>query len=74
MIILRSLTSLNFNWYKRYDKNAKNENDFFLQNGKKQEMEMFAFCVITFELLRFKHSTGPGLRLLKYKVSPYAPS
>ena len=30
-------------------KNAKNINDFFLQNRKKTEMEIFAFCTIAFE-------------------------
>ena len=32
-------------------KNTKT-NDFFLQNCKEKEMEIFAFCVITFEPIK----------------------
>ena len=55
-VILRCITSLNLNWYKNYDKkhkNAKNAKDanfcFCTKSQKKKEMEIFAFCVITFE-------------------------
>ena len=53
-VALRCLISLNLNWYKSYDtkrKNTKNAILFFL-NPKKPEMEIFAFCVITFEPIR----------------------
>ena len=51
-IILRCLTSLNLNWYKSYDKkckHAKNVNECFCTKSQKMEMEIFAFCIITFE-------------------------
>ena len=54
-VILRCLTSLNHNWYKSYDtkrKNAKNTNVWFCTKSPKKEMEIFAFCVITFEPIR----------------------
>ena len=47
--------SLNFNWYKSYGKktqnakNAKDANVCFCTKSKKKEMEIFTFCVITFE-------------------------
>jgi hypothetical protein len=47
---------LNLNWYKSYDKKHKNAKKqkmqtsvFVKKNGKKKEMEIFAYCVITFE-------------------------
>ena len=65
-VILRCWTSLYLNWFKSYErnakkrknaKNAKNEEintqiTFFLQNWKKFEKEIFAFCVITFEPIK----------------------
>ena len=47
--------SLNLNWYKSYDKTTKmqktkkTKTSVFVQNLKKKEMEIFAFCAITFE-------------------------
>ena len=55
-VILRCSRSLNLNWYNSYDKKrkkAKNANEFFEQNCKKTKLEIFAFCVITFEPIRF---------------------
>ena len=55
---LRCLTNLNLNWYKRYNpnciknKNAKKSKLFFYKIAKKTEMEVFAFCVITFEPIK----------------------
>ena len=55
-----SLTKLRFRWsywYKTYDKKEKNAEDAkvcFLKNHKKKEMEIFAFCVINFELIASK--------------------
>ena len=38
---------------KKNPKNPKNPNDFFYKiEKKKTEMEIFAFCVITFEQIR----------------------
>ena len=52
-VILRCLTILNLNWYKSYDtkhKKPKKRNRVFLYKiAKKKEMEIFAFCVITFK-------------------------
>ena len=48
-------TCLNLNGYKGYDKKHKNiidkkmEISVFVQNRKKKEMEIFAFCIITFQ-------------------------
>ena len=39
--------------------NAKNANDFILQNHKKWEMEMFAFCVINFEPIKIQTCSVP---------------
>ena len=41
--------SLNLNWYKSYEKNEKDENICFCTKSQKKEMEVFAFCVITFK-------------------------
>ena len=56
MVILRCITSLNINCYKSYDKRHKNANNtkgaavcFCTKYHKKKEMEIVAFCVITFE-------------------------
>ena len=59
-VILQCWPTLNLNWYKRYDTESKKKTKktkkpkwFFLQNWKKKtEMEIFAFCVITFEQIR----------------------
>ena len=54
-IILRCLMSLNLNWYKSYDTNEKTQKMpicVFEQNCKKTEMEIFPFCVLTFEPIR----------------------
>ena len=55
-IILKCVMSLNLNWYKSYDKkhkNAKKAKDanvcFCKKRPKKKEMEIFAYCVTTFE-------------------------
>ena len=55
-VILRCLMSLNLNWYKSYDKKHKNakknqkmQTSVFVKNGKKKEMEIFAYCFITFD-------------------------
>ena len=42
MVILRSLISLNLNWYKSYDtkrKNTKNTNESFCTKSQKSEIE-----------------------------------
>ena len=59
-VIFRCLTGLNLNWYKSYDtkcnktpKTQKTQLRVFWQNCKKVKMEMFAFCVITFEPIWF---------------------
>jgi len=50
--------SQNLNWYKSYDKKHKNARmqktkmSVFVQNRKKKEMEIFAFCVITFDQIK----------------------
>ena len=47
--------SQNCNWYKRYDtkrKNTKNVNACFCTKLEKKKMEIFMFCVITFEPIR----------------------
>ena len=56
-VILRCWTGLKPNWFKSYDTNEKTRKNTkkitqmrsFLQNHKNQEMEIFAFFVITFE-------------------------
>jgi hypothetical protein len=59
-VIFRCLTGLDLNWIKSYDtkckqtlKCEKHNWFFFWQNCKKNEMEMFAFFVITFEPIKF---------------------
>ena len=54
-VILRCLVNLNLNWYKSFDKKQKTQKVpvcVFEQNCKKMEMEIFPFCVITFEPIR----------------------
>jgi hypothetical protein len=65
-VILRCLTSLNPNWHKSYDKNHKNiiiAKDafvcFWTKLQKKKEMEIFAFCVLTFEPIISKTCSAP---------------
>ena len=56
--------SLKFNWYQSYDKkhkkakNAKDENVCFCTKSQKK-MEIFAFCVITFEPSLYKTCQAP---------------
>ena len=58
MVILRCWLGLNLNWFKSYDTNekhakmTKNTDLLFLQNRSKMKMEIFAFCVITFEAIK----------------------
>ena len=55
-IILRCFRSLNLNWYYSYDpkqKMQKTQKSVFVQNCKNPKMEIFAFCVITFEPIKF---------------------
>ena len=66
MVILRYWTSLNFNWYKGYDKRQKNIKDkkdanicFCTELQKKKEMEIFAFCVTTFQPIIRKTCWAP---------------
>ena len=42
-------------------KTKKNKCVFFVQNHKKMEMEIFTFCVITFELIRVSFGTSTWL-------------
>jgi hypothetical protein len=65
-VILRCLTSLNYNWYKSYAKrykNAKNTKEanvsICTKSHTKKEMEIFAFCVITYELIISKSCQAP---------------
>ena len=55
-IILRCLMGLNSNWFKSYDTKHKYFHIRFFailyKFEKKREMEIFAFCVITFEQIK----------------------
>ena len=57
--------SPNFNWYKSYDKkhknvkNKKDANTCFCTKSRKKEMEIFAFCVITFQPIISKSCEAP---------------
>ena len=58
-VILRCLTIINLNCYKSYDtkhknakKHKKRKHVFLYKIAKETEMEIFAFCVITFEVIR----------------------
>ena len=39
--------------------NGKTQNYFFYKIAKKREMEMFAFCVITFEPIKIQTCSAP---------------
>ena len=52
-VIFRYLTGLDLNWIKSYDtKRKKTQMSVFVQNSTKTEMEVFVFCVITFEPIK----------------------
>ena len=78
-VILRCWTGLNLHWFKSYDTNEKHEKRAknttqiraFLQNCKNPKMEIFSFCVITFEPIKIQTRSAPqngclNLSFVKY--------